>query len=228
MKFGYQCHWYLNLFHFEMSCDSWTQTQPETMVQHHCNDDSFFPLQWRHNERFGVSNHRRHDCFLSRLFRRRSKKTSKLRVTGLCEGISPHIRPVTWKMFPFDDVIMRANYHSNYVKAVVWVTWQFCSCHSVQLIWRLIQLEIVFQKMKSTIKSVKIKIMGFTLSKMPIDAIGHIIWWPWTTILLPSDLDQISLFEYRIPVNIMAGYQIFKKGHWVDISSNKSQGPDSI
>ena len=43
------------------------------------------PLEWRHNERDGVSNHRRLDCLLNRLFRRRSKKTSKLRVTGLCK-----------------------------------------------------------------------------------------------------------------------------------------------
>ena len=46
-------------------------------------------LQWRHNKRDGVSNHQTHDCLLNRLFRRRSKKTSKLRVTGLCEGNSP-------------------------------------------------------------------------------------------------------------------------------------------
>ena len=46
-------------------------------------------LQWRHNERDGVSNHQPHDCLLNRLFRRRSKKTSKLRVTGLCAGNSP-------------------------------------------------------------------------------------------------------------------------------------------
>ena len=45
--------------------------------------------QWRHNERDSVSNHRRHDCLLNRLFRRRSKKTSKLCVTGLCGGNSP-------------------------------------------------------------------------------------------------------------------------------------------
>ena len=47
------------------------------------------PLEWRHNERVGVSNRRRLDCLLNRLFRRRSKKLSKLRVTGLCEGNSP-------------------------------------------------------------------------------------------------------------------------------------------
>ena len=46
-------------------------------------------LQWRHNGRDSVSNHQPHDCFPNRLFRRRSKKTSKLRVTDLCAGNSP-------------------------------------------------------------------------------------------------------------------------------------------
>ena len=46
-------------------------------------------LQWRHNGHDSVSNHKPHDCLLNRLFRRRSKKTSKLRVTGLCVGNSP-------------------------------------------------------------------------------------------------------------------------------------------
>ena len=32
----------------------------------------------------GIANHQPQDCLLNRLFRRRSKKTSKLRVTGLC------------------------------------------------------------------------------------------------------------------------------------------------
>ena len=41
-------------------------------------------LRWRHNGRDSVSNHQPHHCLLNRLFRRRSKKTSKLRVTGLC------------------------------------------------------------------------------------------------------------------------------------------------
>ena len=69
-------------------------------------------LRWRHNGCGSVSNHQPYDCLLNRLFRRRSKKTSKLRVTGLCAGIhrgpvnSPHKWSVTRKMFPFDDVIM--------------------------------------------------------------------------------------------------------------------------
>ena len=36
----------------------------------------------------GVSNHQRLDCLLSRLFGHRSKKASKLRVNGFCEGNS--------------------------------------------------------------------------------------------------------------------------------------------
>ena len=69
-------------------------------------------LRWRHNDYDGVSNHQPHGCLLNRLFTRKSKKTSKLRVTGLCVGNSPgpvnspHKGPVTRKMFPFDDVIM--------------------------------------------------------------------------------------------------------------------------
>ena len=70
-------------------------------------------LQWRHNGRNGVSNHQPHECLLSRLFRRISKKTSKLCVTGLCEGKSPVTEEFPSQrssnaefFFPFDDVIM--------------------------------------------------------------------------------------------------------------------------
>ena len=46
-------------------------------------------LHWCHNERDGISNHQPSDCLLNCLFRCRSKKTSKLCVTGLCVGNSP-------------------------------------------------------------------------------------------------------------------------------------------
>ena len=45
-------------------------------------------LQLRHDGRDSVWNHQPYDCSLIRLFIRRSKKTSKLRVIGLCEGNS--------------------------------------------------------------------------------------------------------------------------------------------
>ena len=72
-------------------------------VGNHATVPVSMTLLWRHNDRDGL---------LNRLFRRRSKKTSKLRVNGLCAGIhwwpvnSPHKGPVTRNMFPFDDVIM--------------------------------------------------------------------------------------------------------------------------
>ena len=49
-------------------------------------------LQWHHNECAGLSNHRRLDYLLNHLHRGRSKKTSKLRVTGLCDALlSAHL-----------------------------------------------------------------------------------------------------------------------------------------
>ena len=80
---------------------------------------TFFALQWRHDRRDSVSNHQPHDCLLNRLFRRRSMKTSKLRVRGLCAGTSPWTGefpatwPVTRKVLPCDDVIMVSVPHSG-------------------------------------------------------------------------------------------------------------------
>ena len=71
-----------------------------------------FSLWWRHNGHEGVSKHQPHDCLLNCLFRRRSKKTSKLRITGLCVGNSPGTSEFPaqmasdGKMFTFDEVIM--------------------------------------------------------------------------------------------------------------------------
>ena len=80
----------------------------------------WFPLELRHNERDDVWNHRGLRCLLHCWFRRRSKTTSKLRATGLCVGnYSPHKKPVTRIMFPFDDVIM--------IKILLNYYWAHCS-----------------------------------------------------------------------------------------------------
>ena len=64
---------------------------------------------------------------------RRSKKTSKLRVSGFCEGNSPvtvefpALRASNAEMFLFDDVIIsRQNPAANitYLKAEAVLTWQ--------------------------------------------------------------------------------------------------------
>ena len=60
-----------------------------TIFPHFILSHRLQPLQWRHNGQDSVSDHQPHDCLLNHLFRRRSKKTSKLRGTGLCVGNSP-------------------------------------------------------------------------------------------------------------------------------------------
>ena len=110
----YWCVFHMPLIHMKSKCPvtKFDQQKPwDFLVEvNPCKSGS--TLRWRHNDSDGVSNHQPHDCLLNHLFRRRSKKTSKLRVTGLCAGNSPgpvnspHKGPGTRKMFPFDDVIM--------------------------------------------------------------------------------------------------------------------------
>ena len=68
-------------------------------------------LQWRYNGRDSVSNHQPHGCLLNRLFRRRSKKNIK--APRHWRLYLPHKWPVTRKMFPLDDVIMRPVIHRD-------------------------------------------------------------------------------------------------------------------
>ena len=87
-------HWHIyaspGLLHCEFHNKVIGSTPPQMHVVRatvaHC---SSLPLQWRHNGLNSVSNHQPHGCLLNRLFRCRSKKTSKLRITGLCAGNSP-------------------------------------------------------------------------------------------------------------------------------------------
>ena len=94
------------------------------------------PLQWRHNERDGVSNHQPHDCLLNRLFGRRSKKTSKLCVTGLCAGNSPG--PVN---SPHKGTVTRKCFHlmtsSFFTKTSILCHFLFLSCTPLSTIIRL-------------------------------------------------------------------------------------------
>ena len=82
------------------------------------------------------------------------KKTSKLRVTGLCVGNSPgpvnspHKGPVTRKVFPFDDVIMLLDIclpihagikeqdctHHAWLALSIYI---YGSCNSTKLDWHL-------------------------------------------------------------------------------------------
>ena len=60
-----------------------------TILQALSRQDNPCTLRWHHNGHDSVSNHQPYDFLLNCLFRRWSKKTSKLRVSGLCAGNSP-------------------------------------------------------------------------------------------------------------------------------------------
>ena len=81
----------------------------------------FISLQWRHNGRDGVSNHQPHDYLLNRLFMRRSKKTSKLRVTGLCAGNSPGTGEIpTQRASNAENVSIWWRHHDNTDVSKMW------------------------------------------------------------------------------------------------------------
>ena len=98
-----------NLFEYLMS-DTYTQDTVTWYIGNSLQCLNLLALRWRHIGRESVSNHQPHDYLLSRLITHRSKKISKLRVTGLWAGYSPvnspYEGPVTRKKFQFDDVIM--------------------------------------------------------------------------------------------------------------------------
>ena len=85
-------------------------------------DQSSNPLRWRHNERESISHRQLHDCLLNRLFRHRSKKkTSKICVTGLCEGNSPGTGEFPAQMASnAENVSIWWRHHDPYGRLVLW------------------------------------------------------------------------------------------------------------
>ena len=94
--------------------------------QHGMNIPARVTLHWCDNERDGVLNQRCLDCLLSHLFKRSSKKTSKLRFTGLCEGW-----PVTGE-FPAqraDNVENASIWWRHHVIRIAANTWRRLNLH---------------------------------------------------------------------------------------------------
>ena len=60
---------------------TWARQGECKELRSHCTDFTASAMPSQNNQS--------HDCLLNRLLRRRSKKTSKLRVAGLCAGNSP-------------------------------------------------------------------------------------------------------------------------------------------
>ena len=93
----------------------WTQKENGSHIQL-----SAVTLQWRHNGRDSVSNHQLDDCLLNRYSyadqRKHQSSASLAFVRGSHRGPvnSPHKWPVTRKMFPFYDIIMKIRPNTLY------------------------------------------------------------------------------------------------------------------
>ena len=87
-------------------------------------------LQWRHNERDGVSNHQRLNCLLIHLLRRKWKQTPKPRVTGLCERNS-----LVTGEFPSQRASNTENVSIKWHHHFVVATLQMERCLSNYILW---------------------------------------------------------------------------------------------
>ena len=105
IRYYIQNEWFAVIQWIHCSKSLWSQLHPYF--------HKWFPLEWRHNDCDGVSNHQSLHTWHTYWFRRRSNKT-KLPATGLCVGINrwPVHSPLKgqWRDFsPFDDVIVLLN-----------------------------------------------------------------------------------------------------------------------
>ena len=74
------CNIFLSCVYFYLS-EVWKEFSCHDVI---ISDYIEAALRWRRNEHDGISNHQPLDCLVNCLFRRKSKKTSKLRVTSFC------------------------------------------------------------------------------------------------------------------------------------------------
>ena len=98
---------------------------------------NYITLQWRHNGRDDVSKHQPHHCLLNSLFRRRSKKTSKHRATGLCTGNSPVIGEFPAQMASHtENVSIWWRHHENSLETQLQL-YQLCvtTLKQIKIIW---------------------------------------------------------------------------------------------
>ena len=164
---------------------------------------SWLSLQWRDNERDGDSNHRRPDCLLKCLFRRRSKKTTKLCVIGTCEGNSPatgespppppthththtHKKkkkgPETRKIFPFDDVIMIMRNISGEKDKIRNSRWNVYEISTTRIIWITRLLSISCKVYHKTSKLQKDNASDDVMQRQFLEEFRCARWTKWSNI----------------------------------------------
>ena len=123
-QFHFQFHQFQFQFQFQFRNWNWNWPAipiPELNWPQPWPWDRPLAFRWRHNDHAGVSNHQPHGCLLNRSFRRKSKKTSKLRVTGLCAGNSPGTGEFPAQMASYaENVSIWWRHHEILEKGIIW------------------------------------------------------------------------------------------------------------
>ena len=164
-------------------------------------------LQWPHNDDDVVSNNQPYDCLLNRLFRRRTKKTSKLRVTGLCVGNSPvtgeipaqrvsnaenvsiwwrhHGKPSTWwvPLGKFDKHISAFNHpNAKMVHVVESLPYENKDPHKVECRYNVVQCNMMLYTVLQLLRQYIIRICihnGHPIIRPHGRVVGCLLWGIW-------------------------------------------------
>ena len=150
------------------------------------------PLLWRHNGSDSVPNHQPHDCLLNRLFRQRWKRTSKLRITGLCAGNSP----VTGE-FPSQRASNVENVSIWWRHHIAWITWKGTLCKSRNN-WNVLacswhELTSFLPRMNNYIHYKMWAEITYPFSKLKGTAVEV---WKWATKWIPHFTGHMITFPY--------------------------------
>ena len=123
-------------------------------------------LQWCHNGHSGISNHQPHHCLRNRLFGHRSKKISKLRVTGLCAGNSPMTGEFPAQMASkAENVSIWWLHHVNSSPPSAAYMYQWTGSSLVQVAWTN-PGRLSIKLLGTNLSEIQIKIQNFSFMKM--------------------------------------------------------------
>ena len=167
------------------------------------SDDIPFSLWWRHNGCDSVSNHQPRECLLRRLIRRTSKKTSKLRVTGLCAGNSPETGEFPAQMASnAENVSIWWRHHEVYLKAI--------ANHNIKMLSLLINLG---NSRKKKLPSTKM------LSKISSDIYSSKCSW-YALLFQKSVLHMYLGYSHDFPKTLVGDLKYWLATHHKHVTQN--------
>ena len=189
----------------------------------------FHSLWWRQNEREGVSNHRHLDCLLNCLFRCRSKKASKLHVTGLCEGNPPMTGGFpSQRASNMENVSIWLHHHAGWK---IKISHEYWCVHHTCVIEKTFYCNLIINRLfRSMCDNIILQVNSFYQSSIPSTE-NTIIWWsrPWMAVgqeasqsshavTLPGNFNKVTWASWYW--KLMANWQFVQQ--FVQSCNNKN------